>query len=131
MLRPLHLSVAIFEPDSSFRFPYKYLPKQYTIFRYTSFKEALDVAKTTGFVPDLIMISTNFPTAQLLDLLEGIIHNSDKKVPAIILTLDLSKKIIHIPGVSWGKKLGVLSTNCSELEVGATLARLFPITFSV
>lgn len=128
MLLPIHLSTMIIEPDLEQNNPYQHLPDQYTRLRCSSLDQALDHLKSMPFLPDFIIMSTNFPAAQVVDFLEQLVRMCDFKLIPLIFTVDFSHRKPFIPGTGWGGQIGVLCSFSGQLEVAAVISRLFPMS---
>lgn len=128
MLLPIHLSVLIIEPDPEQVSPYQHLPNQYTRLRCHSLDQALTNLAEMPFLPDLVIMSTTFPPAQVVDFLEQLLRMCDFKLIPLIFTVDFSCQRPYVPGISWGSQIGVVSSFSGQLELAAVISRLFPLT---
>jgi PleD family two-component response regulator len=124
MTTPTLTHVLIIEPKVSVSVPYQYLQAT-SIVRVTSVEAALISMDTK--IPDLVVISASFPDKEMFrffDALKTLCSTHLAKLIPILVVINLREPISTIFGTTWGKKLGIATSESSQAEFEATLARI-------
>jgi hypothetical protein len=96
----------IVEPNKTLLVPYASLPRHVTVFRVASAPAALQWL--SGHTPDLFFLSASFAPSIQVRLLEAFKNSFTSTVIPLVLVIDLSQPLSHIPGTTWGKRLAIL-----------------------
>jgi len=116
-------SILIIEPNLKQSKPYSLLDQK--IFKLTSVSNCLAAnAELQKENFDLVFLSCSFSNKKLLSFLESLKQASKKEIIPLILVVDLGQPYSIVPGISWDNKIGLLSSQSSEKELAANLARL-------
>ncbi len=76
------------------------------------------------YSPDIVFISSSYSLNKSVAMLETIRNLSAKQLIPVIFVLNFTNKINHIPGTTWGGKIGILHTLSSYCELESTLHRV-------
>lgn len=112
----------IIEPNDSIITPYSYLDDIYSYERCVSIERGLRIMAER--YPDIVFLSASYTISKSLKVLESLKQKSTISLIPIILVVDLSHKISHIPGTTWGEKIGIVSTISTKKELNSTLDRV-------
>ncbi len=111
----------IIEPNQSLQSPYSYIDS-FEIQRCASVQNGLlHLSKT---YPDIVFLSTSFSMTKTLSVLDALKNTSSLYLVPLVLVVDLTNSISHIPGTSWGDKLGILTSISNNDEFNSTLNRI-------
>jgi hypothetical protein len=124
MTTPTLTHVLIIEPKVSVAVPYQYLQAS-SIIRVTSIEAALSSLDTK--VPDLVIVSASFADKEIFrffDALKTLCSTHLAMLIPIMVVINLTEPISTILGTTWGKKLGITTSESSLTEFEATLNRI-------
>ena len=113
----------IIEPNDSLLVPYAHVHKNFITERQSSIQSALAILAQKH--PDIVFISASYSISKIIDILDAVKNKSIETLIPVVFVVDLSHKISHIPGTSWGNKLAILSSISSVSEYNSTLDRVF------
>lgn len=116
-------SILIVEPNLDQKKPYSFLDlKTFKITRINnSFDAAYELQKQNF---DLVFLSCSFSNKKILNFLESLKEASSTKIIPLILVVDFSQPYSIVPGLTWNKQLGLLSSISSEKELRTALDQL-------
>ncbi|HEX7018082.1 MAG TPA: hypothetical protein VF209_04215 [Patescibacteria group bacterium] len=114
----------IIEPNILLMEPYSCLPFTYQVNRYPNLEFASESFLTVQ--PQLVMLSASFSPTHIITFLEKVKNESVEaaELIPIIFVIDLENPLSFIPGTTWGKQIGVITSLSSPPEVYATLQRV-------
>ncbi len=115
-------SVLIVEPNQNLVRPYSFLPPDSVVTRLTNTVAASEFLRQSSV--DLVLLSCSFSSKKLLHFLEDLKLASSERIVPLILVVDLTKPYSIVPGLTWDKKLGLLSSNSTVRELELQLAHL-------
>lgn len=115
-------SVLIIEPNTDLLYPYKYLPRSYSITRISSVDHSEKPFSTLS--PTLILVSASLGPTDQLCILDRVKRHVKKEFPSIIIVVDLQNPLSFIIGTSWAGHLAVIDSHISPQEFFSTLTRV-------
>ena len=80
-------------------------------------------ASLSKFTPDLVLLSMSFSPQKTIEFLEVLKNASTQKLIPLLFVVNLSQPISVVPGTTWGNKLSITHTVCTEKEFQTTLKR--------
>ena len=117
-----NLKILIVEPNTQLLHPYMLFPAQWKTLRENTVESAL--ATVRSFEPDLVCISTSFALTKSVRLLEALKNLSVHKLIPVVFVIDFSHRVSHIPGTTWGGKIGIIHSLSSKKELDSTISRV-------
>lgn len=112
----------IVEPNKTLTVPYAGLPRHVTVFRVTNAPAALQWL--SEHTPDLFFLSASFAPSIQVRLLEAFKNSFTNTVIPLVLVIDLSQPLSHIPGTAWGKRLAILHSQQTNTVIADLLKPL-------
>ena len=112
--------------------PKPLLPSLRSFFsKYFEISHCDSVVKALQFLgsttPDIVCVSTRFTTSKIVLLLEAIKEHSASRLIPLIFNLDLNEPTIVLPGTRWAGKLGLATSDMSDVELEAMCGRLLKV----
>lgn len=109
----------IVEPNKTLAVPYSCLPSHVATFRATSAPAALQWL--SEHTPDVFFLSASFAPSIQVRLLEAFKNSFTTTVIPLVLVIDLTQPLSHIPGTVWGKNLVILHSHQTDTIVADLL----------
>lgn len=116
-------TILIVEPNLDLKKPYDFLsPKNFKVTRVNNILIASNELQKQDF--SLVFLSCSFSNKKILSFLESLKLASKKQIIPLLLIVDLNQPYSIVPGLNWGQKIAVLSSQSSEEELATILRRL-------
>jgi len=117
-----NLKILIIEPNSQLHSPYYFFPPHWSTQRSGTIEIAFrDLQRHS---PDIIFLSTSFSLTKIVRLLDTVKNLSFIKLIPVVFVVDLSQRVSHFPGTTWGGKIGIIHTLSSKAEINSMLTRV-------
>jgi hypothetical protein len=114
--------VLIIEPNNLLKTPYFYLPKSYNITRVSSVSSSNTILQR--ITPDLVIISASLGPAETLHIFDTLHKHIYKRIPGILIMVDLKNPLSFIIGTSWDGKIAIIDSLISSQDFFSMLSRV-------
>ena len=116
-------SILIVEPNLDLEKPYSFLdPQIFKVTRVSNTLLAASALEQQNF--ELVLLSCSFSNKKLLNFLDSLKLASKNKIIPLVLVVDFNQPYSIVPGLSWDKQVGLLSSSSCAKELMTVLARL-------
>jgi DNA-binding response OmpR family regulator len=115
-------SILIVEPNLTLVRPYAFLPTKAQVTRLSNSVAAAALLQEQSF--DLVFLSCSFSSKKLLHFLDELKETSKAVITPLVLMVDLSKPFSIVPGLTWDKRLRLLSSSATARELELALTHL-------
>ena len=117
------VNLLIIEPNKTLTVPYKFVPSAYHTTRVETMEKSQLILSIIQ--PDLIMLSASFSLTSLINFLDDLRSQIHHQLPNLIMVVDLSQPISHIPGTTWSGQLYILSSQSKPNQIRQSLSNRF------
>ena len=113
------LKILIVEPNTSVTKPYIFFPHKSIIHRVPSIELATKLIIQE--LPDLVCISASYSSRKTISFLEALHHELLESIVPVLFVVDTSHRLNFVPGLEWGSKLRVATSESNKDEVQTIL----------